>query len=156
MLNIMTLTYFLRSRIFNCEYLDQRISQTARDSRTIPTDFQSGVWKQDSLIFSPNIFSFSAFISWSGKQVSSVFSQTVRLIRDILRIMIQVLEVYKLFTARMAFASNLVSAFQVENVSPGKTEITLNIPDNIQPIFMKFSPKLSRCIWSSNFCTECP
>ena len=52
--------------------------------------------------------------------------------------------------------NNLVSIFQVQNVSHRKTEKTLNIFDNIQPIFIKFSSKWSHCVWSSNSCSKCP
>ena len=49
---------------------------------------------------------------------------------------------------------NLVSIFQMENVSPGKIK-SLNIVDAIQPIF-KFPPNWSHCGWSSNSCNRWP
>ena len=40
----------------------------------------------------------------------------------------------------MNVAGQLIRHFQVENVSPGKTEIMLNISDTIELTFIKFSP----------------
>ena len=40
----------------------------------------------------------------------------------------------------MDVAGQLSLHFQVENVSPGKTEIMLNISDTIELTFIKFSP----------------
>ena len=54
----------------------------------------------------------------------------------------------------MEVSHNIFSIFQVENVSPGKQKKTLNIYDTIQPIFIMFSPKLSKFVWPSNFFTD--
>ena len=86
-------------------------------------------------------------VEWKTRLVN-FFPKIVRLIREILRIMIKVFEVYRKSVERMEVATQ--PSLHFSGVSPGKTEQTLNIPDTIQPIFIKFSPKWSRCVWSSN------
>ena len=51
---------------------------------------------------------------------------------------------------------NLVSIFQVRNVSPGKTEKTSNIYDTIKAIFITCLPKWWRCVWPYNSCKSWP
>ena len=58
-----------------------------------------------------------------------------------LRFMIMVLEVHKKnYAASMEVTAQLVSVFQMANVSPLKNKKT-NISNTIQQIFIKFSPK---------------
>ena len=69
----------------------------AKDSRRkISMNFQSSLWKQDKLIFPQILYFLFRFFRRSEKQRIVGFSQTVRLIRDILWIVIKVLEVYKM------------------------------------------------------------
>ena len=123
---------FSRSRIFKSEYLDQRISQTAKDSRRqIPMDFQSGVWKQDKLIFSPNIiFLFRLFqVEWKTRIVNFLANCSTN--SRYLWIVIKVLEVYKMCAVWMAVAAQLSLNFPDGKCITWKKEITLNISDNI-------------------------
>ena len=137
------------------ERVCQRLSQMAIDNSTILTDLQSGRREQYKFIsFSKIVFHFSPFPGG----VENTFSQFARNLTNS-RI------VYGLWS-RFSRSIKMVAvwtevATQLSLHFPGGKFIiwrnqtnTLNICDTMQPIFIKFSPKWSHCVWSSHSCNK--
>ena len=132
------------------EWLGQWILQTVIDNHKIPTDLQSGIWGtiQVNLVSPKLCYLYLSRVKW---KTHSQFSQKLfNQFKNCLWILIKLLKFYKSVRHEQTLLHNLVSIYQVENVSPEKQKKMLNISYSIQPIFIKFLPNWLDCVWPSN------
>ena len=143
---------FLLSFFF--KRLAQRISQTAGGNRKVPTDPQSGMRGTIQVYISfPKFCSlFELFqVEWKTHIVSFLENYSTNS-----RIVCGLQSTCSSSTKKVRHESllthNLVSIFQMRNVSPGKTD-KINfeyVRQHLTDFHLKFSQKWLQCVWSSN------